>query len=224
MRCAGEGIRTERSRSCTRWRSERPRMRPVVVGGLGDLAIDAEQRVQRRHRILQDHGDRTAANAAHLAPRIGSVPRPRRRCGHRRYGAAGGSSPTMERQVVVLPQPDLPIRPSVSPSFNVKLMPSTAFTTRVPPERGEVRAKVGDFEEGADGAIPDFTVIARSAATRQSRSACVITTRLLRRCASRNDRGRITNFSAADRAGCAASHRTTAWQARPAGCRDQGRW
>src|SRR6478736_6127578 len=47
---------------------------------------------------------------------------------------AGGSRPTIERQVVVLPQPDSPMRPRVSPSFRVKLMPSTALTTRVPPK------------------------------------------------------------------------------------------
>src|SRR5271166_3202332 len=45
-----------------------------------------------------------------------------------------GSKPTIERQVVVLPQPDSPIRPRVSPSFRLKLMPSTALTTRLPPK------------------------------------------------------------------------------------------
>ena len=34
----------------------------------------------------------------------------------------------MQRPVVVLPQPDSPTRPSVSPLRIVKLMPSTAFT------------------------------------------------------------------------------------------------
>ena len=29
----------------------------MVIGRLGDLAVDAEQRVQRGHRVLQDHGD-----------------------------------------------------------------------------------------------------------------------------------------------------------------------
>src|SRR5918996_5892653 len=43
-----------------------------------------------------------------------------------------GRSRTMEWHVVVLPQPDSPTRPSVSPSLRVKLTPSTALTTRVP--------------------------------------------------------------------------------------------
>ena len=41
--------------------------RPVVIGRLGDLAVDAEQRVQRGHRVLQDHRDLGAADVAHLA-------------------------------------------------------------------------------------------------------------------------------------------------------------
>ena len=48
--------------------------------------------------------------------------------------AAGGSRPTIDRQVVVLPQPDSPTRPKVSPSRRAKLTPSTALTTRVPPK------------------------------------------------------------------------------------------
>ena len=47
--------------------------------------------------------------------------------------AAEGSRPTIDRQVVVLPQPDSPTRPIVSPSRSVKLIPSTALTTRDPP-------------------------------------------------------------------------------------------
>src|SRR5712675_1434686 len=39
----------------------------MMIGGLGDLPVDAEQRVQRCHRILQDHGNLSAADAAHLA-------------------------------------------------------------------------------------------------------------------------------------------------------------
>src|SRR5262245_49239676 len=45
---------------------------------------------------------------------------------------AGGSKPTIERQVVVLPHPDSPTRPRVSPSSRAKLTPSTALMTRVP--------------------------------------------------------------------------------------------
>src|SRR5260221_3248286 len=44
-----------------------------------------------------------------------------------------GSRPTIDRHVVVLPQPDSPTRPRVSPSRIVNEMSSTARTTRVPP-------------------------------------------------------------------------------------------
>ncbi len=47
--------------------------------------------------------------------------------------APGGNRPTIDRQVVVLPQPDSPTMPSVSPSFTVKLTSSTALITRAPP-------------------------------------------------------------------------------------------
>ena len=46
--------------------------------------------------------------------------------------ALGESRRTMAWQVVVLPQPDSPTRPKVSPASRLKLIPSTAFTTRVP--------------------------------------------------------------------------------------------
>src|SRR5437588_326843 len=42
----------------------------MVIGGLRDLRVDAEQRVQRRHRVLQDHRDLGAADAPHLARRV----------------------------------------------------------------------------------------------------------------------------------------------------------
>src|SRR5262249_10635785 len=48
--------------------------------------------------------------------------------------AARGSSPTIDRHVVVLPLPDSPTSPSVSPSFRLKLIRSTALTTREPPK------------------------------------------------------------------------------------------
>src|SRR5262249_18308324 len=47
---------------------------------------------------------------------------------------ARGKSPTIERHVVVLPLPDSPTSPSVSPWLSAKLTRSTAFTTRVPPK------------------------------------------------------------------------------------------
>src|SRR5262245_60510805 len=49
-------------------RPQRPAPEPLVEeGGLGDLPEDGEERVQRRHGVLEDHGDPTAANPAQLA-------------------------------------------------------------------------------------------------------------------------------------------------------------
>jgi hypothetical protein len=46
--------------------------------------------------------------------------------------AAGGSSRSSESASVVLPEPDSPTIPSVSPSRSVNDTSSTAFVTRVP--------------------------------------------------------------------------------------------
>jgi hypothetical protein len=37
---------------------------------LADLVADREQRIERGHRVLQDHGDALAAHAAHLGIRL----------------------------------------------------------------------------------------------------------------------------------------------------------
>src|SRR3954447_15916496 len=41
----------------------------MEVGRLSDLIVDRQQRVQRGHRILQDHCDPLAARALHIAGR-----------------------------------------------------------------------------------------------------------------------------------------------------------
>src|SRR5438552_2546658 len=47
--------------------------------------------------------------------------------------AVGVSCSRISLDVVVLPQPDSPMSPSVSPAWMVKSTPSTAFTTLAPP-------------------------------------------------------------------------------------------
>src|SRR6267143_2870525 len=39
----------------------------MMIRRLGNLPVDAEERVERGHRILQDHGDLSTTDAAHLA-------------------------------------------------------------------------------------------------------------------------------------------------------------
>ena len=108
MRIAGEGMRTERNSSLHPLAQRAAAHRPMVIGRLGDLAVDAEQRVQRGHRVLQDHRDLRAADVAHLArPLSSSAPRPAKSMRPPTMRAAAGSRPTIDRQVVVLPQPRL---------------------------------------------------------------------------------------------------------------------
>ena len=112
----------------------RPRSGLMVVGRLGDLLADREQRVQRRHRVLQDHGDRAAADRAHLrgsssvrsSPSNSNAtaddPRAGRQQPDDRKAGRGLAAARTRRS-----------DPNVSPSSTVETTPSTAFTTRLPP-------------------------------------------------------------------------------------------
>ena len=69
-----------RARGCrcapaARWRARAPRSwrsRLVQLEHLADLVAHRVQRVQRRHRLLEDHADARAADAAHLALALGA--------------------------------------------------------------------------------------------------------------------------------------------------------
>ena len=84
---------------------------------LGDLLADGVDRVERGHRLLEDDGDLLGADvgscpAAAAAPGRG----PARGSGRRRCGrAASAISFRTESAVTVLPQPDSPTTPTVSP-------------------------------------------------------------------------------------------------------------
>ena len=83
---------------------------------LRDLAPDREHRVQARHRILEDHRDLLAAHRAQL--RVGELDQvaalEHRACRRRRVPARG-RIPSSASDVTLLPQPDSPTIPSVSP-------------------------------------------------------------------------------------------------------------
>ena len=65
-RWAGSGMPTRRSISIAR-ASARRAAEPLMQGQrLGDLAADREHRVERRHRLLEDHRDVVAADVAHF--------------------------------------------------------------------------------------------------------------------------------------------------------------
>ena len=69
----------------------------------------------------------------------------------------GSTSRSTRRPVVVLPQPDSPTMPSVSPFATLKLTPETAFTVAVDRRRNtaadrELLHEVGDLEDRLPGA------------------------------------------------------------------------
>ena len=105
--------------------------RDVVVQHhrLDELLADRVHRVQRRHRVLEDHrhlvaADRAAAGRGH-ADQVVAL--------EQRLAAEIVFlvlfRPMIVRQVTLLPQPDSPTMPSVFPFSTEKLTPSTALTT-----------------------------------------------------------------------------------------------
>ena len=131
---AATGMRTAFSSSRARLQAV-ARPAPLVhPDRLRHLVADGEQRVQRGHRVLQDHGDALAAHAAHLG--VGFLQQVLALEQHRppamraavRQQAQDASAPAC-----VLPEPDSPTMPSVSPALMRSETSSTARTTRVPP-------------------------------------------------------------------------------------------
>ena len=96
---------------------------------LANLAADGEDRIQRGHRLLEDHRDPRAANMPHLGlAEFQQIPI------LENYFAAtiradSGSSRMIESTLAVLPDPDSPTSPSSLPGATEKLTPSTARTS-----------------------------------------------------------------------------------------------
>ena len=103
----------------------------VAAQRLGDLRRRSQHRVQRGHRVLEDHGDAVAAQPLPCA-RFRQLQRCR---GPRSSTApAGGrlgrfSRPHEAMAVMLLPLPLSPTTPRVSPRPSSKEMPSTARST-----------------------------------------------------------------------------------------------
>src|SRR5580704_10263771 len=111
------------------------------------LRADTQHGIQRRHRLLKNHGDFTPAQLAHLVLR--NRQQIFARCTWRAatLGTAAsaaavaaaqiqprlapcGSNPINASESIVLPEPDSPTIPSVSPSASVN---ETSFTGRTHP-------------------------------------------------------------------------------------------
>ena len=101
-------------------------VRPVRAQRLDDLGADAQQRVQRAHRVLVDHRHPAAADLPQAprrhAAQVLTVEADAVRRGSRAARAAGCSS---ERTVSVLPEPLSPTMPSFSPGATSRSTPRT---------------------------------------------------------------------------------------------------
>ena len=73
---------------------------------LGDLVADREQRVQRGHRVLQDHRDPLAAHLAHLLVGFSRRSSPSNSILPLTMRAAGGRMRRIVSANVLLPEPD----------------------------------------------------------------------------------------------------------------------
>ena len=132
-RVSGDGMRTAFNSSRARLQAAGARLLFVHPDRLGDLVADREQRVQRGHRVLQDHRDPLAADVAHLG--VGFLDQilaleqhpaaddPRRRRQHPQDG---------QRERALAGARLSPTIPSVSPALRRSDTSSTARTTRVP--------------------------------------------------------------------------------------------
>ena len=128
-RRSGSGTPTSSSSSTARRRAAPRRQSAVRLEALRDLPTDREQRVEARHRVLEDHA-RCAGRGAAAAPAArrpaastpSSITRPP-------DDVAGGRQQAHDREdVTLLPQPDSPTSPSVSPGSISNETPRTAGT------------------------------------------------------------------------------------------------
>ena len=114
---------------------------------LGDLVADVQHRVERRHRLLEDHRDAAAADVTERASseRERSVPSSRMRVLAEESWPGGGQAQHREGGQI-LPQPDSPTSASSSPRSISKLTSSTGRSgaRRV----GEGDAEVLNLEQG----------------------------------------------------------------------------
>ena len=128
-RSPGLGMPTSASRSTARAARRGLRRPRVRRDHLGDLVADAEHRVERRQRVLEDHREVARRACAAAAPRAGrAASGPRSRTVPERV-VAPGTSPMTVIAETDLPDPDSPTIASVSPASTCQLTPSTALTT-----------------------------------------------------------------------------------------------
>ena len=102
---------------------------PVQPQGLADLVPDGQNRIEGGHGLLKNHGDPITPDRPHLRPfELHQIS-----AGKQKLPGllthVFGQQPQNDSAVTVLPQPDSPTSPRVSPAFRLKVMPFTAGTT-----------------------------------------------------------------------------------------------
>ena len=93
----------------------------VDLQRVGEDVVDGHARVQRRGRVLEDHGHGAAEFLAH-----GRVALDGGLAAEEHVPEVGACRPTSTEASVDLPQPDSPTMPTVSPRLTVKSTPLTA--------------------------------------------------------------------------------------------------
>ena len=119
----------------------------MQVDGLGHLQADRQRRVERRHRLLEDHGDLVAADGADAGiVELEAGPGPRRSPRPIRSRPGGvGIRRMIESAVTLLPEPDSPTMATVSPGADVE---GDVVDGRHPTALGiEARRQVADLQE-----------------------------------------------------------------------------
>ena len=126
-RAAASGIRTASSSSIARALASRRAARPWTSSVSRNLIADREDRVERRHRLLENQArSRRRAPRASRASDSVSSSRPLNVCVPPAMRPGGCTSRMIDSAVTDFPLPDSPTRPSVSPSPTSKLTSSTA--------------------------------------------------------------------------------------------------
>jgi hypothetical protein len=131
------------SSSIARARAAFGTQRLVQLEHLADLVADGVERVQRRHRLLEDHADRRTADAAHLALDFCIRSSPPKRM--RPVVVAASTRRSTDSAVIDLPDPDSPTSANFSPGATVNETSST--TGRRPKRTGQML----DLEQRAAG-------------------------------------------------------------------------
>ena len=88
---------------------------------LVELPADGHRRVERGHRLLEHHADAGAAQGAQLLRRQLVTSLPSNWIAPAVRWMAGGTRPMMARAASVLPEPDSPTMPTISPGAMEKL-------------------------------------------------------------------------------------------------------